>query len=360
MTPAGQGGSHVKRAAPAFKPSPDFTCDLSDGCRYDAGLRPWRKGTYRLEAVNAHGKLLVHNYGHGGAGITMSWGCASKVREIVTQTHSPGPAHRVAVLGAGVMGLTAAALLREAQFEVKIYAEKLFRTTSDVAGGQWSPSIVDYDRAKEADFFKLLKKAHAMHKARLGTVYGVSERVNYCLAKPVGLEKAVKAGAIPAPQTLNLPFQHLNKPGFAYNTMLVEPPIFLERLRYELRQQNVPFVQKSFTSEQEMRELAESIVINCTGLGSRKLFNDPNMKSKKGQLVLLKPQPTLDYLYSTASTYVFPRADCVVVGGTEEDDDYDCQPVPARCRQILQAAVLVFSGMPVHPALPELWMIRSK
>lgn len=348
-------------AAPKFTPSPDFTCDLADGCEYSAGLRPWRQDSYRLEPVQMSRKLLIHNYGHGGAGISMSWGCADAVRTIVTRTYSPGPRHPVAVLGAGVMGLTAAALLCEAGFEVKIYAEKLSGTTSDVAGGQWAPSIVMYEPSQQVQFFALLKTAFAMHKARLGSLYGVWERTNYCVDKPTGLENAVKAGAILPPQQLaHLPFQHLNKPGWAYRTLLVEPPIFLGRLRQELRQQYVPFIQKSFISEQEVWQLTEPIIINCTGLGSRKLFNDLKVKSIKGQLVLLKPQPGLDYLYSTGPTYVFPRADHVVVGGSQEIDNYDCRPDPAMCRAILRTADDLFSGRRLLPPVYEAWMLRDK
>jgi hypothetical protein len=45
-----------------------------------AGVRPFRNGSYRLEAETIGSKFIVHNYGHGGAGITLSWGCAAKGR----------------------------------------------------------------------------------------------------------------------------------------------------------------------------------------------------------------------------------------------------------------------------------------
>jgi D-amino-acid oxidase len=46
---------------------------------HKVGLRPGRP-TVRLEAEHwAPGKLLIHNYGHGGAGVTLSWGCAAEV-----------------------------------------------------------------------------------------------------------------------------------------------------------------------------------------------------------------------------------------------------------------------------------------
>ncbi|UVC19347.1 FAD-dependent oxidoreductase [Mesorhizobium onobrychidis] len=87
-----------------FLPSPDFACDLNAGCEFVAGVRPYRNGTYRLEEIPIGNKLIVHNYGHGGAGITMCWGCADAMRTIVANKYSPDAKHPIAVLGAGVMG----------------------------------------------------------------------------------------------------------------------------------------------------------------------------------------------------------------------------------------------------------------
>ena len=42
------------------------------------GLRPWRPGV-RLESEPFGRGVLWHNYGHGGAGISMSWGCAAEI-----------------------------------------------------------------------------------------------------------------------------------------------------------------------------------------------------------------------------------------------------------------------------------------
>ncbi len=48
------------------------------------GLRPARP-EIRLERESLGGKTIVHNYGHGGAGFTLSWGCAKEVVEMVSQ-----------------------------------------------------------------------------------------------------------------------------------------------------------------------------------------------------------------------------------------------------------------------------------
>lgn len=46
------------------------------------GLRPARP-TVRLETETLGDTLVVHNYGHGGAGVTLSWGCAAAVRALL-------------------------------------------------------------------------------------------------------------------------------------------------------------------------------------------------------------------------------------------------------------------------------------
>lgn len=47
------------------------------------GLRPFRRGNVRLE--REPGTCVIHNYGHGGSGVTLSWGCAQEVVELVKE-----------------------------------------------------------------------------------------------------------------------------------------------------------------------------------------------------------------------------------------------------------------------------------
>jgi D-amino-acid oxidase len=47
------------------------------------GLRPFRKSGVRLEPEPLRdGRTVVHNYGHGGSGFTLSWGCAEDVLDL--------------------------------------------------------------------------------------------------------------------------------------------------------------------------------------------------------------------------------------------------------------------------------------
>jgi D-amino-acid oxidase len=51
------------------------------------GLRPFRKSGVRVERDQlCDGRAVVHNYGHGGSGFTLSWGCAEEVFEFATDS----------------------------------------------------------------------------------------------------------------------------------------------------------------------------------------------------------------------------------------------------------------------------------
>ena len=51
------------------------------------GLRPFRRSGVRLERDRLRdGRTVIHNYGHGGAGFTLSWGCAREVLEVAVSS----------------------------------------------------------------------------------------------------------------------------------------------------------------------------------------------------------------------------------------------------------------------------------
>lgn len=47
------------------------------------GLRPGRPQVRLEPEVLPNGKVIIHNYGHGGCGVTVAWGCAEDVVELV-------------------------------------------------------------------------------------------------------------------------------------------------------------------------------------------------------------------------------------------------------------------------------------
>ena len=77
-------------------------------------------------------------------------------------------------------------------------------------------------------------------------------------------------------------------------------------------------VVRAFATPSEVAALAEPVVVNCTGLGARDLFGDPELVPIKGQLTVLLPQPEVDYALATRDLYMFPRSDGILLGGTHE------------------------------------------
>lgn len=72
------------------------------------GLRPFRPSGFVVRAESLGDKLLVHNYGHGGGGVTLSWGTARLAADLIAESGRTGAA---AVIGCGVVGLSSARTL---------------------------------------------------------------------------------------------------------------------------------------------------------------------------------------------------------------------------------------------------------
>lgn len=74
LAPRPADRAEILRKAPNLNPGFAQVEILSEG----VGLRPARPAV-RLEAERVGDKTMIHNYGHGGAGFTLSWGCAEEV-----------------------------------------------------------------------------------------------------------------------------------------------------------------------------------------------------------------------------------------------------------------------------------------
>ncbi|GAA4970271.1 hypothetical protein GCM10023334_094190 [Nonomuraea thailandensis] len=340
-------------------PTADFTFDPHQPGACVAGLRPYRTKSYRLDREELGDKLVVHNYGHGGGGITLSWGCAAKVRDLVLRhrTQNKTTEREVAVIGAGVMGLTAATLLLDLGLDVTIYSDrKPVETTSYKAGGQWAVSLLEYskDFAKVQELQYILRTAYTMFKASIGKGFGVSEVDNYSVNATSGIDVVhdLVPGLLPQREYLKrLPFEGHDTSGYRYRTLLVEPPIFIPRLERDLKARGVTFVNRRFINSADvLTSLTQKTIINCTGLGAKDLWNDSDMLPLRGQLAMLRPQPNLEYLYGQ-NGYMFPRNDHVIIGGTVEET---CEETfdPAQCRKLVEYMAGVFGQRPPEP-MPE-------
>ena len=136
--PALLAGCGAKRIATAPPQSPRLARVIvakDRVIRTIVGLRPFRPAGFVVGAEKAGAKTVVHNYGHGGAGITLSWGTA----HLAVEEGMKVPVRECAVIGCGVVGLSTARLLQMRGRSVTIYAKAMPPdTTSNVAGDSGS------------------------------------------------------------------------------------------------------------------------------------------------------------------------------------------------------------------------------
>ena len=99
-------------------------------------LRPFRTKGPNLDVEQIADAMVVHNYGHGGSGWSLSWGSADMA---VQKAMSSSP-RQIAVVGSGIIGLTSAITAQRAGAQVTIYTRELLpRTRSVRANGSWTP-----------------------------------------------------------------------------------------------------------------------------------------------------------------------------------------------------------------------------
>jgi D-amino-acid oxidase len=130
--------------------------------------------------------------------------------------------------------------------------------------------------------------------------------------------------------------------------MLVETTTFLRRLIQDIRLAGGEFVIRNFKDQDELQSLTQPFIFNCTGLGSRALFGDEGIMPAKGQLILLPPDPAIDYLTvggGSGSLYMFSRNDYMILGGTNKPGDWSIEPEPEQTERIIYESQQFFSKL---------------
>ena len=315
------------------------------------GLRPFRPSGFVVRREQLGAKTLIHNYGHGGGGITLSWGTS----HLAVDAALPVASQAAAVLGCGAVGLATARLLQRRGAQVTIYARDLPpETTSNIAGGQWWPTgVFDNSAVTEAfrtQFVQAVRLSHRHYQQLPAGRYGIRWIRNYVISDNNSYRSSFLLGP-------NCPFNDVY-PEFAdlpenatpfgryarrFTTMLIEPPIYLTAMLEAFQIAGGRVVVREFHSVSEVEALPEWQVFNCTGLGSFKLFDDNEMLPVKGQLTFLLPQPEVNYNLNAGGLYMFPRRDGILLGGSRERDNWDPGPDPETARRILVGHRELFS-----------------
>jgi glycine/D-amino acid oxidase-like deaminating enzyme len=316
------------------------------------GLRPFRPAGFLLEARNYDGKIVVQNYGHGGGGVSLSWGTALLAADQALATGH----RRAAVLGCGAVGLASARVLQDRGFEVTIYARDLPPdTTSNAAGAEWWPYYVaDEDRrtpAFDARFERASRLSFRYFQNLVGGRYAVRWLEGYQLSEGAPhdpgasldslIDSLVPQAAV-ADDENPFPVRRVDR----FHTMHIETSAYLFALVEDFRLAGGRIVIRSFGDLREVLALPEPVVMNCTGLGARELFGDSELLPVKGQLSVLVPQPEVDYMtFGPGRLYMMPRRDGILLGGTAERGVETLEPNEAETRRILDGQRRIFDAL---------------
>jgi glycine/D-amino acid oxidase-like deaminating enzyme len=310
-----------------------------------AGLRPYRASGFVVRREALGDKALVHNYGHGGAGITLSWGTS----KLATDLGLPGHQGPVAVIGSGVMGLSTARLVQEAGFPVTIYTAALPpSTTSNIAGGQWHPFGHYRESAVtpewRAQFLASADYSWRRFQILVGQDYGIRWLPTYYetsgTPEPALLPNFPPINRMLEPDEHPFPVAQVAR----FDTLYVEVGRYLRQLLRDVQVAGGRIAVRRFATPAEIAALPERLVFNCTGLGARELFGDTELRPARGQLAFLLPQPEIGYAFNFQAGHMFPRPDGILLGGTFELDEWDATPQPETIARIIASHQRLFAG----------------
>jgi glycine/D-amino acid oxidase-like deaminating enzyme len=316
-------------------------------------LRPFRAAGPRLDVERVGDKTVVHNYGHGGSGWSLSWGSSS----LAVEKAMAAGERDVAVIGCGALGLTSAILLQRAGAKVTIYAkERPPEVRSARATGSWTPdSRIALTNAVSPDFPALWEKmcrtsfhTYESYLGMAGNPVEWTDRYSLWDENPAeaqgnrGRGEALSfaryqnrvADLTPHSQDLP-PGSHPFPTRYARRNSSLTFNIagYSRQLVTDFLIEGGKIERVEFHSPSDLNQVAQKVVINATGYGARALWNDESIIPVRGQIAWLIPQPEVNYGLSYQNVNVLARRDGIVVqdGGIGEMEGYnDSNETPDR------------------------------
>jgi D-amino-acid oxidase len=339
-------GSPALPSAGALPPIMPIRAEIDRIFRVTVCLRPFRAGGPRLEVERVGDKTVVHNYGHGGSGWSLSWGSSSVA---VEKAMAMGE-RDVAVMGCGALGLTSAILLQRAGARVTIYAkDRPPDVRSSRATGSWTPdSRIALTNAVSSDFpalwEKMARKSFHTYESYLGLAGNPVEWTDRYVLSDGDADESARANRKSA-DTLEFAHYHNRIADLTPRPQELTPGRHPFPTRYASRNSSLTFniagysrqlvtdflleggkiERAEFHTPSELERIAEKVVINATGYGARELWKDESIVPVRGQIAWLIPQPEVNYGVNYKGINILARRDGIVVqaGVVHETDGYN-------------------------------------
>ncbi|PWJ44940.1 FAD-dependent oxidoreductase [Sediminitomix flava] len=248
----------------------------------------------------------------------------------------------IAIVGAGVIGLSTALLLVEKGYQVTIHTKELpFTTTSAIAAAVWFPyqaqPYILVNKWSKFTYYKLkelsLEPKTGVHFSKFTIIDQKKSGLPWLDAFPKDQHNSAKQ------------FDINNIPSLSYerDVPVMESPIYLNYLYEKFLALGGQMVLEEV---QDLKELSFKYdwIVNCSGLGALRLAEDAKVFPIQGQIVKMKPNSTINGVlcefpideFKDETTYIIPREDCIVLGGTVRKDQFDLTPDTSTTQRILQ------------------------
>lgn len=245
----------------------------------------------------------------------------------------------IIVIGGGVIGLSSALALQQAGHRIRLVTRELPQDSASAAAGAiWSGGwLAGRMRRWAASTLQLFLSLCEDPGS------GVTlQRIRKVFPEPV--PAAWYAAQLPFCERLpaaDLPDGFAD--GFLMDVPVVAPPQYLQRLQEQFLAAGGSFEVRHIDSLDELLDAAD-LVVNCSGVGARKLASDPAVHPIRGQTLLVDARIASGFMDESAFTYLFPRGDGTLLGGTQRLDDWrreldesESADILARCAAIEKA-----------------------
>jgi glycine/D-amino acid oxidase-like deaminating enzyme len=314
-------------------------------------IRPLRAAGPNLGTEMVGDRLVIHNYGHGGSGWSLSWGSA----EIAVGKALTVLPRNIAVVGCGIIGLTSAIVAQRAGLGVTIYARDMIqRTRSFRASGSYTPgSRIALEGPAGPQFgdvweqmarfsWKMFRTMLGLpgNPVAFGDSYAVSDDpiVRRTFPADPAITGSYETTGLPrqnsefahldarirdiVPQAVPITAEENPFPA-AYATrssqMHFNFPAYAQTLLDEFFARGGKFEMRNFHSPRELGQLPERVIIHSTGYAARDLWNDHTVIPVRGQTGWLVPQPGVNYSLRNRNMSVMSKADGIVVMNNNPD-----------------------------------------
>ena len=303
--------------------------------------RPFRAQGPRLDVENVGTKTVVHNYGHGGSGWSLSWGSGA-----IATTHALATGERdIAVIGCGALGLTTALQLQRAGARVTIYAKELPPDTrSALATGLYTPDSRICLEEHATPVFKqtwerMARQSYQTYQSFLGLAgtpvefidtYAVfEESTNQRRGEPgdrpafANLDGELISDLIPQSTDFHPGTHSLGQRRLRRNSQLMfNLTAYTRTLVADFTANGGKIEIAEFHAPAEFARLKEKTLINATGYGARALFGDESLVPVRGQMARMIPQADVTYGLFYKYVAFVPRRDGMAFQVLGDNDYY--------------------------------------